>query len=319
VPKNWCFPIVVLEKTFESPLDSKEIKPVNPKGNEPWIVIGRTDAETEAPILGSPGANCWLLGKDSDTGKDWGPEEKGTTEDEMVGWHHLLKGHELEQTLVIVKDREAWCAAVHGVAKSHTWLSNSTTTKYQWLMISFILIYVVVELLSCVQLFCDPMDCSLPGCSVHRISQARILARVAISFSKGCSPPRDQTHLYSLQADSLHWANPHLLYCRQILYAEPSGKTYWYQFSSVAQSCPTLCDPMNCSTPGLPVHHQLPEFTQTHVQSWWWCHPAISSSVVPFSSCSQPLPASEFFPMSGNRLYFWGLQNHCRWWLQPWN
>ena len=78
------------------------------------------------------------------------------------------------------------------------------------------------------------------------------------------------------------------------------------QFSSVAQSCPTLCDAMNCSTPGLPVHHQLPEFTQTHFHSQW-CHPAISSSVVPFSSCPQSVPASEYFPMS--QLFTWGCQS----------
>ena len=82
-PKNWSFQIVVLEKTLESPLDSKEIKPVNPKGNQPWIVIGRTDAE--APILWPPEAKRWLIGKDPDTGKEWREQEKGTTEDEMVG------------------------------------------------------------------------------------------------------------------------------------------------------------------------------------------------------------------------------------------
>ena len=81
---------------------------------------------------------------------------------------------------------------------------------------------------------------------------------------------------------------------------------YMYQFSSVAQSCLTLCDPMNCSMPGLPVHHQIPEFNQTHPSSWW-CHPAISSSVIPFSSCPQSLPASESFPMS--QLFAWGGQS----------
>ena len=82
-----------LEKTLESPLDSKEIKPVNPKGNQPWIFIGRTDAEAEAPILWLPDAKSRLIGKDPDAGKDWGQAEKGTTEDEMVGWHHRLHGH----------------------------------------------------------------------------------------------------------------------------------------------------------------------------------------------------------------------------------
>ena len=96
--KNWCFWIVVLEKTPESPLESKEIKPVNPKGNQPWVFIGRTDAKAETPILWPPDAKNWLLGKDPDAGKDWRWEEKGMTEDGMVGWHHQFSGHEFEQT-----------------------------------------------------------------------------------------------------------------------------------------------------------------------------------------------------------------------------
>ena len=86
-----------MEKTLESPLDSKEIKPVNPKGNQSWLFFGRTDVEAEAPVLWPPDAKNWLTGKDPDGGKDWRQEEKGTTEDEMVGWHHRLDGHEFEQ------------------------------------------------------------------------------------------------------------------------------------------------------------------------------------------------------------------------------
>ena len=97
--KNWCFWTVVLEKTLESPLDCKEIKPVNPKGNQSWIFIGRTDAEAEAPILETwlPSVKNWLIRKDPDAGKDWSQEEKGTTEDEIVGWHHWLDGLDFEQ------------------------------------------------------------------------------------------------------------------------------------------------------------------------------------------------------------------------------
>ena len=91
--KNWCFWTVVLEKTLESPLDSKEIKPLNPKGNLPWIFIRRTNAEAKAPILWPPDVKSWLIGKDPDAGKHWG-WEKGKTEDEMVGWHHRPSGHE---------------------------------------------------------------------------------------------------------------------------------------------------------------------------------------------------------------------------------
>ena len=94
VPKNWCFWTVVLEKTLESPLDCKEIQPVCPKGDQSWVFIGRTDIEAETPILWPPDAKNWLIWKDPDTGKDGGQEEKGTTEDEMVGWHHRLNGHE---------------------------------------------------------------------------------------------------------------------------------------------------------------------------------------------------------------------------------
>ena len=96
-PKNWCFWTVVLEKTLESPLNCKKIKPVKPKRNQSWIFIGRTDAEAEAPILWPPNAKSWHIGKDPDAGKDWRQVEKGMTEDEMVGWHHQLNGHEFEQ------------------------------------------------------------------------------------------------------------------------------------------------------------------------------------------------------------------------------
>ena len=93
VLKNSCFWTVVLEKTLESPLDCKEIQPVHPEGNQSWVLIGRTDVEAETPILWPPDANSWLIWKDPDAGKDWGQEEKGTTEDEMTGWHHWLDGH----------------------------------------------------------------------------------------------------------------------------------------------------------------------------------------------------------------------------------
>ena len=96
VPKNWCSWTVVLEKSLESPLDSMEIQPVHPKGNQFWILIGRTDAEAETPILWLPDEKNWLIWKDSDAGKDWRQEEMGTTEDRMVGWHYRLNGHEFE-------------------------------------------------------------------------------------------------------------------------------------------------------------------------------------------------------------------------------
>ena len=97
VPKNWCFWTVVLEKNLESPLDCKEIQPVHPKGNQSWLFIGSTDTEAETPILRPPDVKNWLTRKDPDAGKDWRQEEKGITEDEMIGWYHQLNGHESEQ------------------------------------------------------------------------------------------------------------------------------------------------------------------------------------------------------------------------------
>ena len=97
-PKNWCFWTVMLKKTHESPLDCKEIQPVHPKGDQSWVFIGRTDVEAETLVLWPPDGKSWLIGKDPDAGKDWGQEKKGMTEDEMVGWHRWLSGHEFGWT-----------------------------------------------------------------------------------------------------------------------------------------------------------------------------------------------------------------------------
>ena len=125
-PKNWWFWTVVLEKTLESPLDYKEIQPVHSEGDQPWDFFGGNNAKAETPVLWPPHVKSWLIGKDSDTGRDWGQEENGTTEDEMPGWHHGLDGHESEWTPGVGDGREAWRAAIHGAAKSRTQLSDWT-------------------------------------------------------------------------------------------------------------------------------------------------------------------------------------------------
>ena len=128
VPKNWCFWTVVLEKTLESPLNNKEIQPVHPKGNQSWIVIGRTDAEAKTPILWPPGAKNWLIWKDPDAGKDWRLEEKGMTEDEMVGWHHRLNGHEW------VNSGSWWSTGTPGVLQSmgSQWIIHDWAAELNW-------------------------------------------------------------------------------------------------------------------------------------------------------------------------------------------
>ena len=133
VLKNWCFWTVMLEKTLESPLYSRKIKLVNPRGNQPWIFIERIlaliDAEAEALILWPPDVKRWLIGKDSDARKDWGQEEKGW---QMMKWlNGIIDSMDMSWSKLweIVKDSKAWCAVVHGVTKSWTWLSNCITKK----------------------------------------------------------------------------------------------------------------------------------------------------------------------------------------------
>ena len=126
VPKNWCFWTVVLEKTPESPLDCKEIQPVHAKADLSWVFIGKTDAAAETPIPWPPDAKSWLIGKDPDAGKDWGWEEKGTTEDEMVGWHHRLNGHGFGWTLGVGNGQGglAYCvSSVHKESDITQWLN----------------------------------------------------------------------------------------------------------------------------------------------------------------------------------------------------
>ena len=126
-PKNWCFWTVVLEKTLESPLDCKEIQPVHPEGDQPWDFFGRNEAKAETPVLWPPDARSWLIGKDSDAGREWGQEEKGMTEDEMARWHHQLNGHESGWTPG-VGDRQG------GLVYCSSWgrKESDTTEQQNW-------------------------------------------------------------------------------------------------------------------------------------------------------------------------------------------
>ena len=128
-PKNWCPGTVVLEKTPKSPLDNKEFKSVNLKRNEPWIILGRTDIEAKASVCWSSDANCWLIGKVPDARKDWGQKEKRASEDKMARWHHDAIDMNLGKLQEMMKDREAWYAAVHGVTTSQTRLGDWITTN----------------------------------------------------------------------------------------------------------------------------------------------------------------------------------------------
>ena len=140
VLKNWCIWTVVLEKTLESPVDGKKFKLVNPKGNQSWIFIGRTDAEAEAPILWPPDAKDWLIGKDPDAGKDWRQEEKGMTEDEMFGWHHRLNGHEFEQVPGVGDGQGSLaCCSPWGLKESDTTQRLNLT---EYCIISCVSLYV---------------------------------------------------------------------------------------------------------------------------------------------------------------------------------
>ena len=126
VPKNWCFWIVVLEKTLESPLDCKEIQPVHPKGDQSWVFIGRTDVEAETPILWLPDEKSWLIGKDPHAGKDRGQEEKETTEDKMGGWHHRHYGHGFGWTSGVGDGQGglAWSGSWGSQRVRHNWVTE---------------------------------------------------------------------------------------------------------------------------------------------------------------------------------------------------
>ena len=151
-PKNWCFWTVVLEKTLESPLNCKEIQPVHPKEDQFWVFIGRTDVEAEIPILWPPDVKSWLIGKDPDAGKDWGQKEKGTTEDEMVGWHRWLHGHGFGWTPGVGDGQgglaccNSWCCKESDMTEWLNW--TELNWKYIRIYLEFLFALVVNTLAS---------------------------------------------------------------------------------------------------------------------------------------------------------------------------
>ena len=179
-------PQLVLEKTLESPLDCKEIQSVHPKRNQSWIFIGRTDAKAETPILWTPDTKSWLIWKDPDAGRDWRQEEKGTTEDEMVGWHHWLNGHVAAAAAKLLQLCPALCnsidssppgSPVPGILQARTleWVAISFSNAWKWKW--------KVKSLSHVQLCATRWTAAYQAPPSRGIFQARVLERVAIAFS----------------------------------------------------------------------------------------------------------------------------------------
>ena len=235
---------LVLENTLESSLDYKEITPVNPKGNQSWIFIGRTDVEAETPILWSPDAKYWLIGKDPDAGKDWRREEKGSTEDEIVGWHHRLNGHEFEQALRVGDGQGSlaccspWGCKELDMTEQLNWTETLVIFQEQQWRFSYFLytsirishrnnhcLQILIEHLpklfysaikstsansaaksfqSCLTL-CEPIDGSLPGSPVPGILQARTLEWVAISFSNAWKWKVKVKMLSRIQPSATSW------------------------------------------------------------------------------------------------------------------
>ena len=176
----------MLEETLESPLGCKEIQPVNPQGNQSWIFTGRTDAKAETPILWPPDENNWLIWKCPDAGKDWRQEEKETTEDKIVGWHHWLNGHEFEQALGVGDGQGSLvCCCPWGRKESDTNEQQNWSDRV-----------LCAKLFQPCPTFCVPMDYSLPAFSVDRILQVRTLEWFDKASFRGSSRPRDPTHVY---------------------------------------------------------------------------------------------------------------------------
>ena len=251
VLKNWCFWTVALEKTLESPLDCKEIKPINPKGYQSWIFIGRTDAEAETPVLWSPDAKNWLTGKDPVAGKDWRQEEKGTPDDEMVGWHHWLDGHEFEQAPEVDDGQGSLvCCSPRGckelnMTEQLNWFD--TTWRYSTTSKGLLPVGNWMGEVRGFNYICDALFKNSSDANMENVNNCWFLEVFSIKHMVRRFDFSSSLDMFSFPSGMF------------VMSKKESDEMVIGVCCLVTKSCPTLCDPMDCSIPGFPVLHYLLE------------------------------------------------------------
>ena len=251
VLKNWCFWTVALEKTLESPLDCKEIKPINPKGYQSWIFIGRTDAEAETPVLWPPDAKNWLTGKDPVAGKDWRQEEKGMTDDEMVGWHHWLDGHEFEQAPEVDDGQGSLaCCSPRGCKELNmtdqlNWFD--TTWRYSTTSKGLLPVGNWMGEVRGFNYICDALFKNSSDANMENVNNCWFLEVFSIKHMVRRFDFSSSLDMFSFPSGMF------------VMSEKESDEMIIGVCCLVTKSCPTLCDSMDCSIPGFPVLHYLLE------------------------------------------------------------